>query len=128
MHFAAPQPQAALFGISVVFLTAVWFVARWTKRWVEDPLRRIPGPRIASLTDIWRLRNALSGKEEVINLELHEEYGNHYLSSRSTTPHHIKVSRTSPEKSLFDDFDCQTTICLASLVIFPGEKTTNRTY
>lgn len=75
MNFAITQPQAAPFSILIVFLTVVWFVARWAKRWVEDPLRKVPGPRIACLTDIWRLRNALSGSEEVINLELHEKYG-----------------------------------------------------
>lgn len=51
-----------------------------------SPLRRIPGPRIATLTDIWRLRNALSGREEIINLELHEKYGEKSLASNINLP------------------------------------------
>ena len=75
--------MAAPFCIAIVFLAAAVSTARRVVGWFIDPLRKVPGPRIASLTDIWRLRNALSGREEVINLELHEKYGKNALPQES---------------------------------------------
>ena len=74
----------APFGIAIIFLTALVVLTRWVVGWYINPLRKIPGPRVACLTDLWRLRNALSGREEVINLKLHEKYGK-YTSSREST-------------------------------------------
>lgn len=74
----------APFGIALIFLTAWVVLTRWVVGWYINPLRKLPGPRFACLTDLWRLRNALSGREEIINLELHEKYGE-YNSSREST-------------------------------------------
>ena len=63
--------KIAVLAAVVVLITALITFTRW----FVSPLRKIPGPRIAILTDIWRLCNALSGKEELINLDLHEQYG-----------------------------------------------------
>lgn len=71
MYSTIFQPNATLFGSAIIILVAVVCIIRWH----IDPLRKVPGPRIACFTDLWRLRNALSGKEEIINLELHEKYG-----------------------------------------------------
>ncbi|KAL8931153.1 MAG: hypothetical protein Q9208_000257 [Pyrenodesmia sp. 3 TL-2023] len=72
-HFsiAAQFPSAALV-LSTLTLAAALVVF---VQWFTSPLRKIPGPWIASLTNIWRLRNGLSGREEMIYMELHEKYG-----------------------------------------------------
>ena len=80
MYSAIIQPKAAPLCIAIILLATVVSLAKWAVNWFISPLRKVPGPQIASLTDIWRLRNALSGREEVINLELHEKYGKNVLA------------------------------------------------
>ncbi|KAK6542712.1 hypothetical protein TWF694_006655 [Orbilia ellipsospora] len=38
-------------------------------------LRRIPGPFVASFTDIWRLKQNLGRRPEVVHQKVHEKYG-----------------------------------------------------
>ena len=73
------QSNLAWLGIAIIFLTIVVSIVKW----FIDPLRLVPGPRIASFTNMWRLWNALSGREEMINLELHEEYGMNAIARNS---------------------------------------------
>lgn len=40
-----------------------------------SPLRRIPGPFLAALTDVWRLLMVLRGRPQEEQLELHCKYG-----------------------------------------------------
>ena len=80
MYSTIIQPTAAPFCIAIIFVATVVSIAKWAVNWLISPLKKVPGPQIASLTDIWRLRNALSGREEVINLELHEKYGKNVLA------------------------------------------------
>ena len=39
-------------------------------------LNRIPGPRLAGLTDFWRLFVVWGRRPELVHIELHEKYGN----------------------------------------------------
>ncbi|KAL8998572.1 MAG: hypothetical protein Q9169_002412 [Polycauliona sp. 2 TL-2023] len=78
-------PNAALVLSTLTFgAFVVLIVQRFT-----SPLRKVPGPWTAVLTDLWRLRNALSGREQMIWLELHEKYG--------------PVVRTGPNMVLVND-------------------------
>jgi hypothetical protein len=39
------------------------------------PLRRVPGPFWASLTRLWWIRVAVSGKQHIVHVQCHEKYG-----------------------------------------------------
>ena len=54
MYSTIIQPKAASFRIAITFLATVVFIAKWAVNWFVNPLRKVPGPQIASLTDIWR--------------------------------------------------------------------------
>lgn len=82
MCFPFHRPEGALSGIAIILLIAVIFISRWIFGWYISPLRKLPGPKVACLTDLWRLWNALSGREEIINLELHEKYGQYAPSQK----------------------------------------------
>lgn len=72
-HLSIPiQLSNAALILSTVTLAAAVVVY---VQWFTSPLRKIPGPWTASLTNLWRLRNGFSGREEMIYLELHEIYG-----------------------------------------------------
>lgn len=68
---AIPLPNAALVASSLCLAAGLLTLVRW----FTSPLRRIPGPLLASITDIWRLRNAFSGREEKIYIDVHKKYG-----------------------------------------------------
>lgn len=64
-------PNAALILSTLAFAAAVVVFVQW----FTSPLRNIPGPWMASLTNLWRLQKGLSGGEEMLYLELHEKHG-----------------------------------------------------
>ncbi|KAJ5895257.1 hypothetical protein N7495_006948 [Penicillium taxi] len=39
------------------------------------PLKRVPGPFLASFSKIWLLYHALSGSQHVTEMEAHKKYG-----------------------------------------------------
>ncbi len=90
------QPTLALISIVIISLAAVLSIVKH----FLDPLRVIPGPWIAGFTNIWRLWNGLSGKEEIINLELHEKYGKNRLAQSITAQLGIKISWTDLLRTL----------------------------
>ena len=95
MYSTTVQLNAAPFCIATILLGSATFIAKWAVNWLINPLRKVPGPQIASFTDMWRLWNALSGREEVINMDLHEKYGknvnNWLLSNPVRSP--LRVTR-----------------------------------
>ncbi|KAK1845598.1 cytochrome p450 pisatin [Colletotrichum chrysophilum] len=44
-------------------------------KWIRSPLRSVPGPPLARLTDLWYLYRVKQGSFEKVNLQLHEQYG-----------------------------------------------------
>ncbi|OIW35197.1 cytochrome P450 [Coniochaeta ligniaria NRRL 30616] len=44
------------------------------RRWVL-PLRRVPGPWLASCTRLWKLYHTFHGNMEQVNIEMHKRYG-----------------------------------------------------
>jgi hypothetical protein len=62
-----------------------WVILLWTlaaltvlfsfSRALLSPLRKVPGPFLARLTDLWYLFKLYQGNFEVENLRLHDKYG-----------------------------------------------------
>lgn len=48
------------------------------------PLRHIPGPALAKVTDIWHLYHCWGGKRHHKLMELHKKYGIHTLYTPKT--------------------------------------------
>ncbi|KAF4908443.1 Pisatin demethylase [Colletotrichum viniferum] len=43
--------------------------------WLRSPLRSVPGPFLARVTDLWYLYHVRQGSFEKVNIKLHEQYG-----------------------------------------------------
>ncbi|KAF4836184.1 Pisatin demethylase [Colletotrichum siamense] len=43
--------------------------------WIRSPLRSVPGPFLARVTDLWYLYHVRQGSFEKVNIKLHEKYG-----------------------------------------------------
>lgn len=68
LHFSL---AAALFIAPVAVVLALL-----CHSWVRHPLRRVPGPFLASFSRFWLLRQVYSGKLHLVDTEAHERYGN----------------------------------------------------
>lgn len=55
-------------------LCAVILVRVIARRWLS-PLRRIPGPWLASCTRLWKLYHTLQEDMQSVNIDLHRRYG-----------------------------------------------------
>ena len=44
----------------------------------NTPLRRIPGPFIGSLTRLWKVWTILTARQEVVMMDLHKKFGEHF--------------------------------------------------
>ncbi len=55
-------------------LAAVQFLRRLWKL-CHSPLRAVPGPFLARLTDLWYLWTVQKGSFEQVNLHLHDKHG-----------------------------------------------------
>ncbi len=58
-----------------VALTAILFIYFVSNRY-RYGISHIPGPFLASVTDIWRLVQVAKGGPQKVDLELHRKYGN----------------------------------------------------
>lgn len=62
-------------GYRVVLLLALTVLGRTIyQRWVS-PLRKVPGPFLASFTDLWWLCIVLNKQQHLESIRLHERYG-----------------------------------------------------
>ncbi|KAH0420825.1 cytochrome p450 pisatin [Colletotrichum camelliae] len=62
----------------LLVIAAFAFFAKLTValiRWIRSPLRSVPGPPLARLTDLWYLHQVRQGSFEKVNIQLHEQYG-----------------------------------------------------
>ena len=66
MHFSW-QTVAA----QVLILVATWIFGSW----LLSPLRRIPGPTLASFSRLWHIIHIFRGDQNTVLDELHEKYG-----------------------------------------------------
>ncbi|KAI1304020.1 cytochrome P450 [Xylaria venustula] len=62
---------AQYWAIGVVVVTAAWLI----RNRYHNGLNKYPGPFLASLTDIWRLREVWGRQFEVTHRKLHDQYG-----------------------------------------------------
>lgn len=53
--------------------------------WIRSPVRSVPGPFLARVTDLWYLYHVRQGSFEKVNIKLHEQYGRTNLSLHSKT-------------------------------------------
>ncbi|KAI1491184.1 cytochrome P450 [Biscogniauxia mediterranea] len=67
---ALPFPIAALYGGFLILTVLIW---REFRSWYR--LRHVPGPFLASISIIWMLRKALSGKLHEYLRDVSEQYG-----------------------------------------------------
>lgn len=58
-------------ALGVVLVTAAWLI----RNRYHNGLNKYPGPFMASLTDIWRLREVWGRQFEVTHRKLHAQYG-----------------------------------------------------
>jgi hypothetical protein len=66
-------PHGVLYAI-VCAVPSLWLaVALW--RIVVSPLKNVPGPSLARLTNLWYLFELKKGKFAYANIELHKRYG-----------------------------------------------------
>lgn len=64
----------ASYGTFVWLLSAAIVLRLLYNRWGQG-LNRIPGPFLASVTDLWRAFQAWGRRPELVQIELHERYG-----------------------------------------------------
>ncbi|KAF1967958.1 cytochrome P450 [Bimuria novae-zelandiae CBS 107.79] len=69
----------ALASLLVKLGTAGLFVvlAQYVLAYLRSPLKRIPGPTLAKVSDLWRLFNAYEKKHITTQLALHRKYGDY---------------------------------------------------
>lgn len=71
-----------LLGSAVSYLIAHWllllptiFVVRLLYVRYASPLRRYPGPWLASVSRLWKVKSTMSGRTHLDHVELHQKYG-----------------------------------------------------
>jgi hypothetical protein len=71
-----------LVGTAVAFLAAHWAVALFSALFLRalyrryaSPLRKYPGPFLASFTRLWKVKSTASGRTHLDHIELHRKYG-----------------------------------------------------
>ncbi|KAK3307209.1 cytochrome P450 [Chaetomium strumarium] len=77
------QPQTkTLVGTALAFLAAHWalalvgaLVVRALYKRYASPLRKYPGPFLASVTRLWKVKSTASGRTHLEHIELHRKYG-----------------------------------------------------
>ena len=63
-------------------LTAIALVVLYFLNGIYNtPLRNIPGPPLASLSRLWKVRKILTERQEIVMLNLHQKYGTKFKSS-----------------------------------------------
>lgn len=60
---------------NIVIIVVIFFVSKWVRDLVLDPLRNVPGPFLARYTRLWLLRQYMKGDFEKTNISLHNKYG-----------------------------------------------------
>lgn len=72
----------SLVGTAVAFVAAHWVLfllsalaLRALFRRYATPLRRYPGPFLASITRLWKVRSVISGRTHLEHIALHRKYG-----------------------------------------------------
>lgn len=63
------------FVIPFFSVVAVAYFARWLRGVLVDPLRDIPGPRVARFSKLWLAREYAQGDYHNTNIRLHQQYG-----------------------------------------------------
>lgn len=53
------------------------------RKYLCNPLRKVPGPTCTKFTKIWLLRRIYSKKLHLLDVEAHEQYGKLQLSSNN---------------------------------------------
>lgn len=66
MNFSWP-----VVGAQLLVLFATWILGSW----LLSPLRRIPGPGLASFSRLWHIIHIIKGDQNVVLDDLHERYG-----------------------------------------------------
>ncbi|KFH47378.1 Pisatin demethylase-like protein [Hapsidospora chrysogenum ATCC 11550] len=87
MHFSW-QTVAA----QVLILVATWIFGSW----LLSPLRRIPGPTLASFSRLWHIIHIFRGDQNTVLDELHEKYG----SFVRVAPNEVSVSHPEAIKKI----------------------------
>jgi hypothetical protein len=76
------SPTRAIFGTVVAAFAAHWIlflvgvaVSRCLYKRYASPLRKYPGPFLASFTRLWKVISTASGRTHLQHIELHRKYG-----------------------------------------------------
>lgn len=56
-------------------LSLLLYLALSLVRWFRSPLRSVPGPAFAHLSDAWYFWTLKKGRFEEVNKSLHDKYG-----------------------------------------------------
>ena len=75
IHFDAALPLLDKLRTHWPFLIPILLIARFTYFRFFHPLSRVPGPFVASISRLWLLKLALSGRQHLDFMEAHRKYG-----------------------------------------------------
>ncbi|KAI0390458.1 cytochrome P450 [Xylariaceae sp. FL0594] len=90
-------PAAAVITVVLVPLlvsTALWYLIAY----IQSPLRKYPGPRLAAWTNYWRMYHAYRGSMHLVCKEMHDKYG----PVVRLGPNYLDVDCSSLIKTCFD--------------------------
>jgi len=80
--FSGSQGRSSLVGTAADFIAAYWaillpsaFVLRILYKRYASPLRKYPGPFLASFSRLWKVLSTASGHTHLDHVALHERYG-----------------------------------------------------
>ncbi|CAG8972578.1 hypothetical protein HYALB_00011310 [Hymenoscyphus albidus] len=59
----------------ILLALASLYLSHSVYKYINSPLKNIPGPFIAKFTDLWRLFDTLGGRAELTHIHLHAKYG-----------------------------------------------------
>ncbi|KAF4976821.1 hypothetical protein FZEAL_6562 [Fusarium zealandicum] len=98
-------------SVSLLAVTILFFVLviRFAVQFIRSPLRTVPGPLLARLTDGWYLWNVRKGAFQQVNVDLHKKHG---IGALARQPKHVELSisigaivRYGPNRYSFDDYE-----------------------
>ena len=66
---------AAALHSHLILVITLLFAGQLLRTLFLNPLRKVPGPRLARLTKLWKFQKAVRGDMEWTNIRLHNQYG-----------------------------------------------------
>lgn len=75
-----PVTHSVIDGLTTAWNDAIlWLLAVFVLYLIHvrynSPLRNVPGPLLASLTRLWKVKTILTARQELVLLELHRKHG-----------------------------------------------------